>query len=90
MLELAAFKVADSLPLTIQAPRGGDAAPRGIEARVRLLLEGGLAPSWRAYLQQQEVGFDFEQVQAWGVGEGGGRDADEDEGFTVQLEAGFI
>ena len=63
---------------------------RGVEAKMRLLLEGGLTPFWQAYEQQQEVGFDFEQVQAWGVGEGGGRDADEDEGFTVQLEAGLI
>jgi len=41
---------------------------RGVEARMRLLLEGGLTPFWQAYEQQQEVGFDFEQVQAYGVG----------------------
>ena len=40
---------------------------RGVEAKMRLLIEGGLAPFWQAYLQQQEVGFDFEQVQAHGV-----------------------
>ena len=41
---------------------------RGVEAKMRLLLEGGLTPFWQAYEQQQEVGFDFEQVQAYGVG----------------------
>lgn len=41
---------------------------RGVEAKMCLLLEGGLTPFWQAYEQQQEVGFDFEQVQAYGVG----------------------